>query len=125
MSSINLCGEFVTHKAFGRGQITGNEDGVITVMFSDTKEIRKFIFPSAIENFLMLENDATVKEYKVYSDGIADEKAMARKDAADRLEIEKQAVKDHAKALKKAAQKKPAKKAKAKVEFDFVNDNDR
>ncbi len=85
-------------------------------MFSETKEVKKFIFPSAIESFLMLENDATVKEYKVYSDGIADENALAKKDAADRLAMEKQAVKDHAKLLKKAT-KKPAKKPKKVIDY--------
>lgn len=121
MSDINLCGEFITHKVFGRGQITEHQDGIVTVQFCDTKEMKKFIFPSAIEKYLMLENAATAKEYKIYSDGIAGEKETAKKDAAERLAAEKLAVKEHAKLLKKAA-KKPAKKVKQ--DFDYYEAED-
>lgn len=120
MSDINLCGEFITHKVFGRGQISENQDGVITVLF-ETKEVKKFIFPSAMEQFLTLESSAAAKEYKTYADGLASEINLAKKDAADRLALEKLAIKEHAKTLKKAA-KKPVKKAK--VEIDYYEDTD-
>jgi len=111
VDSINLNGEFITHKAFGRGQIIEHGDGFVEVLFSEKNLTKKFIYPSAIQTFLTLESAATAKQYKTYSDGIESDHAMARKDAADRLTLEKLAVKEHAKQLKKAM-KKTVKKVK-------------
>jgi hypothetical protein len=63
VSEINLCGEFITHKLFGRGQIMENKNGVVTVLFCETKNIKKFIYPGSIEKFLMLENPVSSKQY--------------------------------------------------------------
>lgn len=115
---MNICGEFITHKIFGRGQITENQDGVVTVLFSDSKDIKKFIFPAAIEQYLKLENAATANEYRIYSDGIASASELAKKDAAERLAIEKNAIKEHTKLLKKTT-KKPVKKVKDNYDFNF------
>jgi hypothetical protein len=120
VSVINICGEFVTHKVFGRGQITENKDGVVTVLFSESKEIKKFIYPSAVEQFLMLENAAIATEYRTFLQGIASESELAKKDAAERLAIEKLAVKEHNKLIKKAM-KKPSKKAIVNYDYDYKN----
>ena len=109
MDRINIHGEYITHKAFGRGQVVEHGDGFVTVLFSAMNENKKFIYPDAIETFLVLENEGTAKLFRESSDVIANNKAMERKDAADRLALEKLAVKEHAKQLKKAM-KKPAKK---------------
>ena len=116
MDSINIHGEYITHKAFGRGQVIEHGDGFITVQFSSLNENKKFIYPDAIETFLVLENEGTAKLFRESSDVIANNKAMERKDAADRLTLEKLAIKEHAKQLKKAM-KKPAKKVKAEVDY--------
>lgn len=108
---MNLCGEFINHKAFGRGQIIEQGADFVTVLFSQTKEKKKFIYPAAMESFLVLEDLGTAKLYKEYSDEMAYDNAAAQKDAADRLALEKKAVQEHAKALKKAM-KKPVKKVK-------------
>lgn len=121
MSVINICGEFITHKVFGRGQITQNQDGVVTVLFSESKETKKFIYPSAVEQFLMLENAAIATEYRTFLQGIASESELAKKDAAERLAIEKLAVKEHNKLIKKKAAKKPAKKAVVDFDYDYKN----
>lgn len=126
MDSINLCGEFISHKAFGRGQITEHGDGFVSVLFGGETENKKFIYPASIETFLILENTATAKQFKEYTDGIANDKSMARKEEADRATMEKLAVKEHAKQLKKAL-KKPVKKAvkkPAKTEEDDMDFNE-
>ncbi len=87
-----------------------NKDGVVTVRFCETKVIKKFIYPASIESFLMLENPVTAKQYKNYTDKIADEKAAVRKDASEKLRLERLAKKKQAKPVKRA-QKKPVKKA--------------
>jgi hypothetical protein len=106
---INLYGEFITHKSFGRGQIIEHDSSFVTVLFCDTNDKKKFIYPSAIETFLMLEDTGTAKLFKEYSDEMTDHLAAAQKAAADRLNLERFAMR--AEALKKA-KKRPIKKAK-------------
>lgn len=107
---MNLNGEFITHKAFGKGQIVEHEADFVTVLFSTTKEKKKFIYPSAIESFLVLENVETSKQFKDYSTEMAFVNAEAQAAAAERLTLEKKAILAHAKALKKAAKRPPVKK---------------
>jgi cell division protein FtsB len=116
--NMNLNGEFITHKVFGKGQIIEFQDSYVTVQFSETNEKKKFIYPSAIETFLFLENAGTAQEFRDYLTEISRNSAMARQDEEDRLNAEKLAIKEHAKKLKKAAAKKPVKKpAKSFVEI--------
>lgn len=63
---------------------------------------------------MFLENAGAAKEFRDYLVEISRNDAMARQDEADRQTAEKLAIKEHAKKLKKAAAKKPTKKA-AKV----------
>jgi len=107
---MNLNGEFIFHKAFGKGQIVEHGTDFVTVLFSTTKDTKKFIYPSAIESFLVLENAETSKQYKDYANAMAFVTAEAQAAAAERLLLEKKAIADHAKALKKAAKKTTAKK---------------
>jgi cell division protein FtsB len=112
---INLNGEFITHKVFGRGQIIDFQNSFVTVLFSESNEKKKFIYPSAIERFLFLENAGAAKEFRDYLMEISRNDAIARQDEADRLNAEKLAIKEHAKKLKKTAAKKPS-KTKASIE---------
>ncbi|WP_073079225.1 hypothetical protein [Sporobacter termitidis] len=97
---------------FGRGQIIEHGTDFVTVQFSKTNEKKKFIYPSAIQAFLVLEDAETAKQYKKYSDEMVSHNAAAQAAAAERLILEKKAMQEHAKALKKSI-KKPVKKAKA------------
>ncbi len=108
-SIINLKKQYIAHKTFGRGQIIEQGTDFVKVLFTKSKEEKKFIYPSAIETFLKLEDAETAKLYKEYTDQIALNNAEEQKDAAERAALAKKAVDDHAKALKKA-QRKPAKK---------------
>lgn len=107
---MNLNGEQITHKAFGQGQIVEHEDGCVTVLFSQSGEKKRFIYPSAVGTFLKLDDAKKAKEFKAQSDALAKESAMARQEEADRQLADKQAASDKAKKLKKTT-KKPPKKA--------------
>ena len=111
---MNLCGEFVTHKVFGRGQISEQENDCVTVLFCDTNEKKRFIYPSALGTFLVPENIVIVKEMKDNEDEIVRMKAAARQEVEDRMAQEKLAAKELAKKIKKAAKKPTVKAEKPK-----------
>ena len=111
---INLKGEFITHKVFGRGQVVEHGDDFVTVMFAKAEDMKKFVYPAAIGIFLELENAETSKGFKEYSDEMALNNASAQTAAAERVVAEKLAAQERAKALKKAM-KKPAKKVSKPV----------
>lgn len=53
---MNLNNEVVRHKKFGVGTIIESESDYIVVLFHDTKEQKKFIYPDSIGGFLELQN---------------------------------------------------------------------
>ncbi len=108
---MNLCGEYVTHKVFGRGQISEQENDCVTVLFSETHGKKRFIYPSALGTFLIPENKVIVKQMKENDDRIALQKAAEQREAEDRQAKEKLAAKELAKKIKRAV-----KKATPKVE---------
>jgi transcription elongation factor GreA-like protein len=68
---MNLCGEFVTHKVFGKGQITNADDNCVTVQFSELNETKRFIFPNAFGTFLTPVSQSISQEIQDYKDEIA------------------------------------------------------
>lgn len=86
-----------------------HEDDCVTVAFVESGETKKFIYPAAVGTFLKLDNEKTAQEFTAYSDTLAHDAALARRDEVDRANAERQAAADLAKKLKKSA-KKPAKK---------------
>ena len=120
---MNLCGEFVTHKVFGRGKISEQENDCLTVLFNKKYGKKRFIYPSALGTFLIPENEMIIKKLKEHSDEIARQKAAAQKEAEDRLMEEKLAAKELAKKLKRAATKATkAAKAPAKAPAKAAKD---
>lgn len=113
---MNLCGEFVTHKVFGRGKISEQEDDCLTVIFNKKFGKKRFIYPSALGTFLVLENAVIVMQLKEQNDEISRQKAAAQKEAEDKLTEEKRAEKELAKKIKRAASKAPTKAAKNKAD---------
>jgi hypothetical protein len=112
---MNLCGEYVTHKVFGRGQISEQESDCVTVCFCDTNEKKRFIYPSALGTFLMPENSIIVKQMKENDEEIAQIRAAARQEAEAKLAKDKLAAKELAKKVKRAAKKAPVKAAESFV----------
>jgi hypothetical protein len=53
---MDVYGEVVKHKKFGVGTIIESKDDFITVLFNDTQEEKKFLYPEAIGEFLELQN---------------------------------------------------------------------
>ena len=88
--TMDLCGEFVTHKVFGRGRIIGLENDCVTVLFLELNENKKFIYPSAFGRFLNLENDQLIKQIQSYKNGLAQSIADAQKEKENKKTLEKQ-----------------------------------
>lgn len=56
---MDLNGEVVKHEKFGMGTIVESKDDYIMVLFNDTKEEKKFLYPEAIGDFLELQNKSS------------------------------------------------------------------
>lgn len=104
---MELYGELVKHKVFGKGQIVKFVDNYLTVLFEENKIEKKFSYPEAIGSFLQLENH-------VLSSQIEDE----RKEK-ERIEAEKKRAEEQQDILVKEAEKaskaKPSKSTKLKI----------
>ena len=59
---MNLINEEVTHKVFGEGSIVDHEESVVTIEFN--KDIKKFVYPDAFEQFITLNDQSTAKSFK-------------------------------------------------------------
>lgn len=53
---MQLIGQAIRHKTFGKGIVTGLDEDVLTVCFSDGN--KKFIYPDAFSQYLTLRNSA-------------------------------------------------------------------
>jgi hypothetical protein len=109
---MDLCGEYITHKVFGRGKISEQENDSLTVLFSQKYGEKRFLYPSALGTFLIPENSAIAQQMKEDSDELARQRLAAQKEAEYRLTQEKLASKALATKIKKAAAKAPAARAR-------------
>jgi len=114
---MNLIKEQVRHSRFGLGTILGQTASTVEVRFGDAFGIKKFVYPSAFESFLVLCRPALKESMDQELSGIREQYAMerARKMEADRLHEEavrelvaqraaaKKAVKPRVPKAKKAA----------------------
>jgi len=57
---MNITGQVIKHKTFGRGVITALTDSTVTVAFSEHE--KKFVFPDAFKDFLVLQ-DKKMQQY--------------------------------------------------------------
>lgn len=55
---MNLYGEIVKHKKFGVGTVVESKDDYIKILFHDTQEQKKFLYPDAVGEFLELQNNS-------------------------------------------------------------------
>jgi hypothetical protein len=100
---MDLNGAYILHKAFGRGQIIEHEKQCVTILFQETNEKKRFIYPDAFGTFLVLESKKLVKQVQDLQDEIAQTRADAQ--------LEAQREHESSRALeKKEKAKKPAKK---------------
>ena len=56
---MDLNNEIVKHKKFGVGTIVESKEDYVIVLFDETKERKKFLYPEAIGDFLELQNKAS------------------------------------------------------------------
>lgn len=75
---MQIVGQRVEHKAFGQGTITNCSDNMVTVSFA--RGDKKFIYPDAFFNFLMLKNKSAQREINAIRNRRLEEEA-ARKQA--------------------------------------------
>ncbi len=68
---MDLCGAYITHKVFGRGQIIDFQTSCVTVLFQDAHEEKKFVYPNAFGTFLTLENKQLSNQVQKYQNEIA------------------------------------------------------
>lgn len=81
---MELYGEIVTHKTFGKGRIVAFDNKYITVLFDESQAEKKFAYPSAFGLFLELENQSLLPQID------EDKNIITRKEAElKRLEEER------------------------------------
>lgn len=104
---MELCGEIVKHKSFGKGKIVEFENNYATVLFDESKEEKKFGYPSAFGAFLELENQSFFEEIQEDKNAIAEKEADNRriKQELAKLEIVMKSKSDVVKRMKKTAEK--------------------
>jgi hypothetical protein len=87
---MNLVKEQVQHSRFGLGIILEQTASTVEVRFEDAFGIKKFIYPSAFESFLVLCRPALKESMEQELTGIREQYATerARKIEADRLHEE-------------------------------------
>lgn len=59
---MGLIHEQVRHKEYGAGVITEQTESTVTVQFPEPYGVKKFLYPSAFEKFLVLHNPALQRE---------------------------------------------------------------
>jgi hypothetical protein len=105
---MNLCGEFVTHRVFGRDKSLKSDD-CVTVLFEGAGEKKKFIYPSSIGTFLLPEDKKLAKQMQEYKNEITQTKELKQREAEDKKQEEKLAAESQAKLIKKLLKKTPRK----------------
>lgn len=85
---MELCGEIVTHKIFGRGLIVKFTNNHVTVLFDESKAEKRFIYPSAFGAFLELENKSFLGQIEEDKSAIALKEAEIKKANEERARLE-------------------------------------
>lgn len=84
---MELCGQIVKHKVFGRGKIIAFESNYVTVVFDENKAERKFTYPAAFSVFLELENKAFLKQIDEAKNVIAEKEAENKRVNEERIKL--------------------------------------
>lgn len=114
---VNVIDEQVIHSQFGEGKVISQGDSLVEVEFAKEHGVRKFIYPSAFEEYLTISNTALHDSVKnelllIQEKEDADKKERAQ-EIQDQWEEKRKALlaeKRAAAATKRAATQKAAKK---------------
>jgi hypothetical protein len=105
---MEICGEIVKHKIFGRGQIVEFANDYVTVLFDDIKVEKKFIYPSAFGVFLELKN-------KSFLNKIEEDKNIIAKEEAENIRVKEELAKLAVTIKSKVSRVKSIKKTTEKI----------
>lgn len=83
---MNLVNEEITHKVFGEGNIVEHEESIITVDFN--KDIKKFVYPDAFDEFITLNDPKTAQTFKEIFLKRQQEKEALEKKREDELQAQ-------------------------------------
>ena len=86
---MDLCGAYITHKVFGRGQIIDFQTDCVTILFQNANEKKKFVYPNAFGTFLTLENKQLSNQVQKYQNEIALNIAVAQVKAENLRSLKK------------------------------------
>lgn len=106
--NMEICGEIVKHKIFGRGQIVEFANDYVTVLFDDIKVEKKFIYPSAFGVFLELKNKSFLNE-------IEEDKNIIAKEEAENIRVKEELAKLAVTIKSKVSRVKSIKKTTEKI----------
>lgn len=114
---VQLCGEIVKHKAFGKGKIVAHESNYVTILFDVGNAEKKFVYPSAFGSFLELESNSFLKQIEADQNVIAEIEAdkLKMKEDRDKLAIAFKAEEVEALRVKSTKKRAPAKPKIKKV----------
>lgn len=84
---MELYGEVVKHKVFGRGQIVEFANNYVTVLFDENKAEKKFTYPTAFGSFLELENKSFLKQIEEDKNVIAQMEAESKRINEERAKV--------------------------------------
>lgn len=107
---MKLVGEIVTHKAFGKGKIVGFENNNVTVSFEKGNLEKKFVYPTAFEAFLKLENEVLNTHVNEEHQLVKATEMKDRKDFENRVKL---------KSIQSAKVNKPNYVDKCNIAFKF------
>jgi len=82
---MNLCGEIVVHKAFGKGEVISMSNGHITILFYQLQQEKTFKYPAVFGEFMEIQNYA-LKSL------IQDEKDRAEQIEAEAKRVQEEVV---------------------------------
>lgn len=105
---MNILGQIVTHKVYGRGSVIENDKSLIVVSFSAGE--KKFMFPEAFGSFLLADDES----FSVYVETLKKEKEQVEAEAKAR-ESEEIVIKQAA--VKKETSTRNKKLSRANVAF--------
>lgn len=83
---MNLINEEITHNVFGQGNIVEHEDSVIIVDFN--KNLKKFVYPDAFENFITLTDQSKAKSLEAILLKRKAEEKVLEKEQKEQKEIQ-------------------------------------
>lgn len=122
---MELIGEIVKHKAFGRGKVTEFVNNNVTVVFEESKEEKRFLYPSAFGEFLQLENNYLSKHIEEDKNVIAQKEAERKSLNEERFKLELTIKsKDVGKKSPKKAATKTSDKSKKKSEKKKIDEEE-